>query len=441
MRSRLVLAVLALALTAPPAAPAAADGGVWTSTIQATQGFDHLSAFPDGTFYAQYLDSYARSTDAGRTWQVMPKPPGHYYGAGGIEFGSPQVGYASGGQPGLEHLVTGTTEFIDEIKRCGDVMPLRRTIDGGKTWRALCVPSAKLTSDPRWRPEFAPFGLAHGGRTIMVSGNEEPQQLLDTPRVCGDDADVVYTSHDAGERWTRAELPRGWFGGFRQAAYDRYTLARLTYGDFKPTEEETCASGTTGLFLSRDGGKSFRRVLTCQIPVCTSVAFSSRNRIVVGRADGSTLISYDAGQTWRRGQRLFDARWQPVVDSGQLPAYAFWVQGISFTADGRYGYASTRGSGTWRTTDGGSTWTQERSHECAWYLWGVGEVATGSKDTAITGGPHFISARTAVAGVPEACAVPQPELPRVAPDALVATAVTAAGHKAVRADGSVMIRR
>lgn len=433
MRTRLLLVTLALAAGAVPA-PATADGGVWAPTLQATQGFDHLSAVGGGVYFAQYLDSYAKSTDSGATWLVQPRPPGQYYGSPGIRFATKDVGYSISGGPGIESIVTGDLEFQEEVRRCGGIMPLQRTADGGKTWRAVCVPRSTLTSDPYFGPGTAPIGLANGGRTVMLSGSEQPRDHTKWPG-CGKDRDVIYTSHDSGVRWTRAVLPRGWYGGYRQYLLDKSTIVRLTYGRWEGAGDGACGSSTTGAFLSRDGGKSFKLIRTCGGPkLCTSVAMPTRDRIILGRNDGSTVVSWDGGRSWRPGQRLFDARWQPVVDSGQLPAEAFWVQAMSFV-DGKHGYASTRGSGTWRTADGGLSWTQERSHECAWYLHGIGEIAAGAPDSAVTGGPHFISARTPVDGTPEGCAGPPPQVPRVAGSDVAASLPVLGGPLAIRADG------
>ena len=429
---RLLLASLAL-IVLPAAPPAAAGGGAWAPTTQATQGFDHLSAMPDGTFFVQHLDTYLKSTDHGLTWQRMPRPPGSGVGVGGIRFATPEIGYAVGGGPGIESLLTGDTEYVEEIKRCGGIQPLRRTTDGGETWRAICVPRTTLTSDPRFGPAHASFALGAEGRTLALFGDERPRLATDEPD-CGEDQEIAYTSLDGGVSWRRFAFPRGWYGGYRQYVVGKTTIARLTYGKWTGSDG-SCASGTTALFLSRDGGTSYQRVYTCAAPrPCTSVALPTRDRIVLGRNDGSTVVSSDGGRTWRAGQRLWDVRNDALVASGHLSAGAFWVQGLSFV-DGQHGYASTRGAGTWRTSNGGRSWTQERSHECQWFQFGVGEVAAGTRETAITGGPHFISARVPAESAPDGCAV-QPEVPAVT-GALVAQA----GPLGYRLDGSATFSR
>lgn len=442
MRTRLVLLALALAASALPG-PATADGGaVWAPTLQATQAWDHLSAVGNNVYYAQYVDTYARSTDGGATWVTMPKPPGQYYGLPGIRFATRDVGYSLSGGPGLESIATGDLAFQEEVRRCGGIMPLQRTTDGGTTWRAVCVPRSTQTSDPRFGPGAAPIGLANAGRTIMLSGDEVPLRYDPADQECAEQRDVVYTSHNAGVAWTRATLPRGWFGGYRQYLLDKNTLLRLTYGHWDQPSASSCGSSTTALFLSRDGGTSFRHLHTCKAPtLCTSVAMPSRNRIVLGHNDGSTTVTDDGGKRWYRGQRLFDAaRWQPVVDSGQMQKEAFWVQSMTFV-DAKNGFASTRGSGTWRTTNGGRTWTQERSHECAWFLHGVGEIAANSPTSAITGGPYLISARLAADEVPEGCAGPPPGVPGVRATDVVTSLAVPGGRLEITVTGSAVLRR
>jgi photosystem II stability/assembly factor-like uncharacterized protein len=439
MRTRAVLPAVALAAAcclpgATPVATAASGSGVWAPTIEATQGFDKLGAFPDGTMYVQYADTYAKSTDNGLTWTVMPRPPRQYEGSSGIRFATPKIGYSVNGDGvGIEDSAD-PTAGSDEISRCGGLMPLHRTTDGGATWHAVCVPHAKLTDlKPHFSPEYSALAVGKDGKTVVLVGQESDYTHATTDQPCDGpyNRDVILTSHDMGNHWTRTALPRGWYSGYRFQVYDADTIAMLEYkfdGD-----GPTCSSSTLSLWLSRDGGKSFQRKYTCAAaPACTSLAMVTSQRILLGRSDGSTLVSRDGGTTFGPGQRLFEWSWQPAIDSGQLNKNMFWVQAMSF-ADARNGFASTRGSGTWHTTDGGVSWTQERSHECEIFIPGVGEIAAGSPTTAITGGPHFISARAESPAPQVGCSVPRPQLPAVTTLAWQALD----GSAALRADGTM----
>ena len=414
MRTRTALFTAALAAaTAVTALPARAAGpGVWAATLEATQGADKLSAFADGTFYAQYLDSYARSKDYGRTWQVMPKPPRQYLGSPGIRFATPQVGWSvAGGGAGLSDDLLDPEAFADEIKRCGGLTPLHRTTDGGTTWRAVCVPNTAVNSDPQFLPGVSPLAVGRDGRTITLAGSES--RLRDEQQDCGETADAIYSTRDAGATWARAALPKGWVAGFRSQVFDSSTYLHLAYY----FEEGACESATVGLFVSRDAGRSFKKMLVCRVqPTCTSVAMLTRSHLIVGRTDGSTMVSRDGGSTWRRGQKLFDPSYQPAIDSGQMSPYILWAQALSFV-DAKHGFASTRGSGTWRTSNGGVSWVQEKSHECAYLIWGIGEIAAGTSARAITGGPHLISAREEAVTDDrrvEGCRAPQPGMTGIA---------------------------
>jgi hypothetical protein len=78
------------------------------------------------------------------------------------------------------------------------------------------------------------------------------------------------------------------------------------------------------------------------------------------------------------------------------------------------GYASTRGSGTWRTVDGGLRWVQENSPECLYYPFGVGDIAAADQQHGITGGPRSLDVRQP--GTTEiGCLTPQSGGPQLRP--------------------------
>lgn len=430
---RIAIALAAAALLYGPQAHAA-NSGVWTPTLQATEGFDHLSAFANGVFYAQFVDTYMKSTDYGKTWVRMARPPFQYFGSPGVRFASPSIGWSatSGSGTGLTDLVTTETP-ADDVQRCGDVMPLHRTTDGGATWHAVCIPRARLMDQaPHFDVEYSPLAVGRDGRTLMLLGQESywAKPMLD----CTQTSDVILTTHDAGAHWNRFTLPPGWSSGYRSQVYDANTMAHLSFHYEDVDADGSCTTAVEGLWITRDGGRTWKLTYTCPVsPVCTSLAMLTPSRILLGRNDGSTMVSTDGGHTFRRGQRLFDAKWQPAIDAGQAQAGYFWAQAMSFV-DAKHGFASTRGGGTWRTDDGGVSWTQEPSHECEYYLWGVGEIAAGSPTTAITGGPHFISARTETPGPQVGCEPSAKQLP--APDAVAA----AAGAGVLLANGSMRLR-
>lgn len=427
MRIRSVVALTALAaIVAAPLPSTAESGAIWAATMPATGDIDRLSAFPDGTYYTGFAQGYARSRDYGRTWEPMPQPrPGGT--ASAVRFGTPTHGYALA-SPGLHSQLLDDTALGDELKRCGDIMPMVRTTNGGTSWSAVCVPYSRIVDQtPHFNADPWQFAVGRDGRTVVLGGTDSRPGSQTTD--CGKVRGVIATSRDGGVRWNRAALPAGWQGGIRTYA-DSAIVAHLAY-KFAPGE---CASSHTGLWVSRDSGKTYTKVYDCGPPACTAFTAVTRTRWLLGRSDGTVIVSDNAGRTWRKGQRLFDARWQPAIDSGQMaPAY-FWVQGFSF-ANAKVGYASTRGVGTWRTTDGGTSWQQEKSHECAWYQWGIGESSAATVDNAMTGGPAFISSRVVTPAPTEGCGATQPQVPSLV-GGLVAT--NPSGALSLRLDGSLV---
>jgi len=81
-----------------------------------------------------------------------------------------------------------------------------------------------------------------------------------------------------------------------------------------------------------------------------------------------------------------------LIESGKLDPRILWAQALSFS-DKLHGFASTRGSGTWRTTDGGIRWVQENSPECVYYPYGVGDIAAADPEHGVTGGPRSLDIR------------------------------------------------
>lgn len=446
----LVPAVAAVVCGLPSVAPlpaAQAGPGTWATSIPSTAAFDNLSAFPDGTAYATIAavassplsivpgapssvggqsTGYLKSTDYGVTWVPMAPPPV----VGGftarnlhVRFATPDIGYAT----------YSSREDVPQTRgplsrtMCLQLSSTFRTTDGGTTWTPLCEPQP-VTDTWAVRPAPSPLAVGSDGTTVMHLGYE------DGPEGSCEPLGVVHLSTDAGQSWRRWQLPGNWQPGFGARVYDRNTAAVIAYRwDIGP--------GCTGLrsenavFLTTDGGRSYRRVLSCPVqPYCTSVAFVTRTRLIVGKTDGSTTISNDGGRRWLVGQRLWSSVNDPAVASDPDLRHRHWVQSFAF-ADPKNGYASTRGGGTWRTSDGGRSWTQEASHECVYHQWGVGENAVFDADRALTGGPAFISTR-APGAVSAPCQPPAQQAP-VSPAATVAVA----GGVTVRADGTFVRQR
>jgi hypothetical protein len=407
----LTAALTAVAFVPLPAPARATGGGVWTPTLAATSAWDNLSAFPDGTAYATigvvtlvpqnllpdqapntdgHSVGFFKSTDYGRTWS--PLAPPHWSANSGfganlyVRFATPTVGYATyGNPPSLPPDPTGKVSPT----LCVKLSSTFRTADGGKTWTPLCEPH--LASGEAMGIGQSPLAVGPDGNTVLLGGTAGSTKNADG---CDVPTGAVAFSTDAGAIWRRTALPSPYVPAWTVKAYDSRTALVLAY---KMTFDADCggSGAANALFLTNDSGRTWKRVYSCPVqPICTTAGFVTRNRIIVGRTNGSTAYTNDAGRTWHAGQRLFDpVNDQAAASSGQATQkWMYWAQAFSFS-DAYHGYASTRGGGTWRTEDGGRTWKQERSHECVYYPSGVGEEAAASPDVSITGGPGMFSAR------------------------------------------------
>jgi hypothetical protein len=429
MRPRLTIAAAALPLLALAAPSHAAGGGVWTPTLPATSAFDNLSAFPDGTAYATVgtvtqaslgIDAHSvgffKSTDFGQTWAAA-QPPAWAAGSTAttnlyVRFATSAVGYATYNAP--QDLPRDPTGHLDKTL-CTQLSSTFRTTDGGAHWTALCEP--RLPDGRAFSPAASPLAVAQDGRTVLMAGfgaTWRDENDCDVP------LGGVAFSTDAGTTWRQSYLPKGWSPGWMVRAYDSRTAAVVAY--WSETEPGCGSEGTrNGVFVTHDSGRTWRLALDCPTqPLCASVAFVTRDRLLVGHTDGTMHVSDDGGLHWRHAQRLYDEANDSAVAAGGDPDQRniFWVQAMSF-ADGVHGYASTRGAGTWRTDDGGRHWVQERSHECAYYPFGVGDNATATTDVSVTGGPGTFSARSASPAPAGPCHPPTVNLPL--PSAVAAT--------------------
>lgn len=419
-------AAVAVAATLPLSAPARGADGAWRPTLPATSAFDNLSAFPNGTAYATVgvvsagadrmlpdpapkpdADStgFFRSTDFGQTWVPVAPPRATFSGTTNlyVRFGTPTIGYATystrQGMPG-----TGTPAGK---ALCRSISATFRTTDGGQTWSPLC--------EPRY-PNGEPYGfwmspLAAGpdGRTVVLAGTGRAWK---DPDGCEVNTGVVSFSTDSGETWRNTALPHYYEPGWMVRAYDNRTALVVAYHD---TIRADCSSvgDANAVFLTTDAGRTYRKIYDCpKQPLCSAAAFVTRSRILVGTTDGTTAVTNDAGRHWIDGPRLSDAvNDAAAAKSGQQDqVWWHWVQAFDF-ADAKHGYASTRGAGTWRTDDGGDTWTQERSHECVYYPYGVGDNATLNADVSVTGGPGTFSTRSATPTPAGPCHPAPPNVP------------------------------
>jgi hypothetical protein len=392
MRAQRRIVAAVLALTAGLAAPvASAQPGprpapiVWTPALPANEGIERLAAFPGGTVYAQYGPGFAHSTDFGAHWSFLPGPNGQTGNSGMLDWSTPERGFAIDSRP--------APAVIDPISRnrceVGDpYFTLDLTLDGGVAWLPACAPVGPLLD--KNAPMFSVDGLYVSRRdsSVLVVGELSPLRC----RSLQDIRPVAFTSSDFGLHWRTTWLPRGYtISPIGSAIYDSHHVAVIA-GKAKGSCSEGYTTGPAQVFATTDGAH-YKHVFTCPgTHYCSSTAWVTPDRLLVGLNDGQLYVSNNRGAHFFKGALLRDADYDPLIASGQVDPGIFWAQALSFS-DARHGFASTRGSGTWRTTDGGLRWVQEKSPECVYYPFGVGDVSAGDSEHGITGGPPSLDVR------------------------------------------------
>lgn len=328
------------------------------------QTFQDLDLFGDGTGYAFVPQDLQlkKTSDFGMSWQEATSPPG----SGPVAFADPGTGYA--------------IPF-------GSDGPLLRTTDGAGSWSEMSRPPA---SKAYGRHSF--LALYARDELLLVGGTQFPRsQDTEECVVPVEDDMTIWFSVSAGRRWKRF-VGRDYGTPFKLEAHDRRRAIAIVYDGFDAVADPmgSCLfhSNANSVYLTKDGGKSWGSVLTFEAPdYASAIQFIDKRTILVGTNDGRLLRSEDAGRTFEVTHSFPHEARAPVDRSVR----AFWVAAIEF-ANRRVGYLSTKGSGTYRTDDGGKTWTLELSHEIGWGI-GAGDLAVADEAHAITGGPSFISTR------------------------------------------------
>jgi photosystem II stability/assembly factor-like uncharacterized protein len=347
-----------LTVTTAQAAPP-----TWVPTLTVgVQGADTITAFADGTVYELHtaggIEGFYRSGDYGQTWQPLAAPPAG--GFGNIGMASPKVGYAA-----------------------SDFGVISRTTDGATSW----VTARPLPTKAGPEAGTTAVGVAKGTDTVMVAGTEYAPFHTGCNRPI---ATPIWSSHDGGRSWIRVDLGRD-HGVFNIDVYDaQLAIARV----YDVTQHADCSSigDRNAIYVTRDGGRSWRRVLNCPVGhLCTASAFVSRSRLLVGRNEGTTVVSDDAGRTFKAGPSFVNALPKPQ-DSSQW----YWVQSYAF-ADKRRGWVSVKGVGTYRTDDSGAHWELEHSQDEVWGV-GIGDADAASYEHAVIAGPTFVSTRVSGSG-------------------------------------------
>lgn len=361
------LAVAALLLTAAAPASLAADPGTGTPPAHeaaygylptlpvAPLGIDWLSGFPDGTAYVKHSDGgvplLARSTDFGHTWSRLPDPP--FGGHAITKFATPRRGYSVGnGQVSTSDDAAASWRFTNRLPHTAFA-----------SLHALGV------------------GQQEAAGTVYVAGDGygPPVEGINRPL-----ASYVWFSHDGGQRWARTALPEDLFVDDIRV-FDRLRAAARVY------DLVGNVGNRTAVWLTSDGGRSWRRAFDCP-QICTSVAHAGPATVFAGTVDGRLYGSGDGGRRWSLRQSF------PLPVPTPPPANTHWVSGIAFTRDGRTAVLGTNGRGTYRSTDGGRSWSRESPSPQEVYGLGIGDAVIFDSRRALVGGPNALAVRSELPG-------------------------------------------
>lgn len=189
---------------------------------------------PDGSIVAATPIGLFRSADSGRTWSSL-------------------------GTPTAAATINCVGAAPDGVVFAGTSHGLFRSTDGGQSWRPVLSGGAVVS-----------VAAEHGGIVLVGTAN-----------------DGLLRSEDGGLRWNGANA------GLMELSV-QVVAASPTFAD----DGMALAGTTAGLFLSRNGGRSWREVDVDGAAV-QCVAFGPGGRVGIGTEDDGVMLSADRGATWR----------------------------------------------------------------------------------------------------------------------------------------------
>ena len=195
----------------------------------------------------------------------------------GVHFISNNVGWAVGGQGGV---------------------PIRKTIDGGKTWTAQWAGTSSWLLDVSFANATNGWIVGDAG-TILSTTNGGSLWTKDssgiTNKLSGVKAISQYRAIAVGNDG-KILLKRNQFSNWVQINSGvSTTLHRVAFSN----QNNGCIVGTNGVvLLTTDGGETWsKKSIGYTLPL-NSVAFADVNNVVIVGANGLVLTSVNGGNTW-----------------------------------------------------------------------------------------------------------------------------------------------
>jgi photosystem II stability/assembly factor-like uncharacterized protein len=301
-------AVLAASWHAIPGAPTVTGGAKQDDIYFPSPRVGYAVSGPASSIY--------KTEDGGWTWRTVLTQPGTYFRS--ILFVDDNHGFASNLGAGLAPSITDTNVLYE-------------TKDGGATWNPVSSISGPM-----------PQGICN--QTKIDSWH-----LVALGRVAG--PCYVMTSSDGGESWTSRDM-NGQFQMLIDAHFTSPTNGIAVGGSAGSTMYCT-------IMHTSDGGDTWQTVFTSTTPdtLCWKISFPSDRVGYVSVQDTDTgpptfVKTTDGGRTWTEKPL-------PANTQGLYPGI-----GIGFITD-RIGWVSADDPTlpTYRTTNGGETWTPDANLE------------------------------------------------------------------------------
>lgn len=255
--------------------------------------------------------TYARTTDAGKTWAVGTVPGSEKLDFRDVQAFGDATAYLLSAGPGdasriykttdagktwaLQHKCADPASFLDAIAfwdektglAFGDpvkgVFQLLSTTDGGATWKPLA---------PKALPPALPGegAFAASGTCLVTHGERDVWFATGGAKVAR-----VFRSRDRGETWQVSDTPiaaGAESAGVFSIAFRDKDRGLIVGGDYRKPNEVGATAAVTA-----DGGKTWKR-LDKRLPYCSSVAWANGKWVAVGTA--GSHVSTDDGDTWTR---------------------------------------------------------------------------------------------------------------------------------------------
>lgn len=315
--------------------------------------------FADGTAYAAHgTNVLYKSKNDGRTWTPKPGPDGAA-AISHMSFANPELGYVSAG---------------------GKIF---RTADGGGSWDAL--PPLPKPPGADYEPTVDGLEAIPSTRSVLVSGWV----------IAGEGCEMRRTDHSILRfqkgTWREVYLPYPALVYEIELLDSSNGLVLAHKFEREPGGDQcnrTIRTARSFVLLTRDGGRTFQKIhragFVDEEPVM-AVAMPAEDRIILGRRNGSILISRNGGKDFRHPEGLGGSG---SLTGGELDALTF--------PSTKIGYAGTNGIGIWRTTNGGWSWTLEPSPFDSTHIEGDtyrGSIAAVGKRRAVASGPGSLARR------------------------------------------------